>query len=313
MGNLAIVIPAYKSKFLKKTLQSLALQTCQQFTVYIGNDAGDEEITNIVSGFKNKLNIYYKYFPVNLGSVSLVKQWNRCLALTKDEDWCWILPDDDYVDPECVELFYQDVFKFDFDLFRFNIHFVTSDDIIFKTNPPLELLQNSYDSLIEKLSFKRPSSIAEFIFRKKKYDYFGFIEIPMAWGSDDLFWFLVGKDKGIRSSNDAFVYLRQSEFNISNNYTDLGTKKIDANFIFFEKLLEIDDFKNVIITHKLKEKFREVSINFIMYNLQDFSLQMSLKKCFEYSVRANHIWGGGVLRNMRRFCLNNYRIAKEYR
>ena len=37
-NNLAIVIPAYKSTFLPAALDSIAAQTCQDFTLYIGDD-----------------------------------------------------------------------------------------------------------------------------------------------------------------------------------------------------------------------------------------------------------------------------------
>lgn len=311
MTNLAIVIPAYKSVFLAKTLQSLAEQTCKDFNVYIGNDAGDIEIETIVRSFENRLNIHYKYFEKNLGSASLVKQWERCFTLTQQEEWFWILPDDDYADPKCVELFYRELSNYDFDVFRFNVHFVTADEKIFKTNIQLAPLQSSYENLLEKLSFSRAGTVAEFIFRKKKFDQIGFAEIPMAWGADDMLWFLMGRDKGIRGSNEAFVYLRQSDFNISNNYLGLAAKKVAANFIFFEQLIKTDAFVEENYSSKKKLQFNEISLKHIMYNLQDFSLKLGILKMYEYAVKGNRIWGGGVIKNMRRFYLNNKRIAKR--
>ena len=37
--KIAIVIPAYKCRFLRQTLDSIVVQTCRSFTVYIGDDA----------------------------------------------------------------------------------------------------------------------------------------------------------------------------------------------------------------------------------------------------------------------------------
>lgn len=39
MKKLAIIIPAYKPRFLQETLDSIAKQNNHEFTVYIGDDA----------------------------------------------------------------------------------------------------------------------------------------------------------------------------------------------------------------------------------------------------------------------------------
>lgn len=40
--KIAIVIPAYKCRFLRQTLDSIVVQTCRSFTVYIGDDASPQ-------------------------------------------------------------------------------------------------------------------------------------------------------------------------------------------------------------------------------------------------------------------------------
>jgi hypothetical protein len=309
MHQLAIVIPAYKSVFLAKTLESLAAQTSHAFNVYIGNDAGDGRIEDVVNSYIDRLNICYHAFDSNLGSVSLVRQWQRCFALTQGEQWLWLLPDDDYIDPQCVENFYRNLEKADFDLFRFNVHFVTTEGVVFKSNPPLPPVQDAFESLMEKLSFLRPSTVAEYIFRREKFEQFGFAEIPLAWGSDDLLWYRIGKEKGICSDNAAFVYLRQSHLNISNNYSDLASKKVQANFWFFKELLHSSEFKIDCIDMEKRRRFEQTALTHIMFNLQDFSIKLSGKKILKFAIKGNEIWGGGVIRNIRRFYLNNKRIS----
>lgn len=311
MSALAIVIPAYKVTFLSRTLESLINQTNQDFSVYIGNDAGEAGIEETVLRFKDQLNIHYHYFENNFGGTSLVKQWERCFALIKNEEWIWLLPDDDYADPQCVELFYKQLHKSDFDLFRFNVHFVTACETIFKTNAALPEVQSSFESLMEKLSFSRPSTVAEFIFRKEKFDNIGFAEIPMAWGTDDLLWYEIGAEKGIVGCNEAYVYLRQSDLNFSNNYSTLAIRKIDANFIFLKKILTSQPFAAVLNSKIEFEKFTKIAINHIMYNLQDYNKVLSLKEIIKYAIWGNGIWGAGVLKNIRRFYLNNNLIKKK--
>lgn len=293
MSLLAIVIPAFKAAFLDQTLESLAAQTKKDFFVYIGNDAGDAEIGQIVNRYTDRLNIIYRRFEYNLGSVSLVKQWQRCLEMVQEEEWIWILPDDDFADPQCVERFCQQLEVADFDLFRFNVHFVDADGVVFKTNPPLPLIQDVFENLLEKLSFSRASTVAEFIFKKRKLmEVGGFAEIPLAWGSDDLLCFIMGVDKGIYCCNNAFVYLRQSDLNISNNYKELAKTKVAANFSFFDILQRTNAFSMEMVNKENRNQFSEVALKYILYNLRDFSWKLQFGDIYRFAIRGNRIWGG---------------------
>ena len=55
--KIAIVIPAYKCRFLRQTLDSIVVQTCRSFTVYIGDDASPQNLKEIVSDYADKMNI----------------------------------------------------------------------------------------------------------------------------------------------------------------------------------------------------------------------------------------------------------------
>lgn len=58
--KIAIVIPAYKCRFLRQTLDSIVVQTCRSFTVYIGDDASPQNLKEIVSDYADKMNIVYR-------------------------------------------------------------------------------------------------------------------------------------------------------------------------------------------------------------------------------------------------------------
>ncbi|MDQ3843120.1 MAG: glycosyltransferase family 2 protein, partial [Bacteroidota bacterium] len=85
--KLAIVIPAYKAAFLREAIQSIAQQTCKDFTLYIGDDASPHDLSRIIADFDNKMNIVYKRFDENLGGKDLAGHWNRCVGLVKEESW----------------------------------------------------------------------------------------------------------------------------------------------------------------------------------------------------------------------------------
>jgi len=83
---LAIVIPYYKITFFWATLQSLANQTNKQFKVYIGDDASLDNPTLLLQQFQDQFEFIYHRFETNIGSVSLVQQWNRCIDMSENEE-----------------------------------------------------------------------------------------------------------------------------------------------------------------------------------------------------------------------------------
>ena len=102
---LAIIIPYFKITFFEATLQSLAAQTCQDFKVYIGDDASPEDPSMLLEKYKGIFDFVYHRFETNLGGISLTQQWERCIALSKEEDWVMILGDDDVLGKNVVEEF----------------------------------------------------------------------------------------------------------------------------------------------------------------------------------------------------------------
>ncbi|WP_432222969.1 glycosyltransferase family A protein [Flavobacterium sp. TMP13] len=92
---LAIVIPYYKLAFFEATLQSLTDQTDKRFKVYIVADASPSSPSVLLEKFRGSIDFVYHRFETNLGRSSLTKQWDRCIALSTNEEWIMILGDDD--------------------------------------------------------------------------------------------------------------------------------------------------------------------------------------------------------------------------
>ncbi|MFV0178223.1 glycosyltransferase family 2 protein [Empedobacter falsenii] len=121
--KLAIVIPYYKLTYFEETLQSLANQTDKKFNLYIGNDSSPEDPLNLIDLYRQKVNLIYIKFEENYGGQGkLVEQWERCIALTNEEEYIQILGDDDLVSENFVETFYEILDKKgNFDLLRFKM------------------------------------------------------------------------------------------------------------------------------------------------------------------------------------------------
>ena len=94
MNKLAIVIPAFKIRFLSQTLDSIARQSCKDFTLYIGDDNSPDDIYSVVREYEDVIDIVYKKFPENLGSKDLLSHWERCIDMAL-EPYIFFFSDDD--------------------------------------------------------------------------------------------------------------------------------------------------------------------------------------------------------------------------
>jgi glycosyltransferase involved in cell wall biosynthesis len=236
---LAIVIPYYKITFFEETLQSLANQTDQRFTVYIGDDASTENPITLLEKFNGTFNFVYLRFDNNLGGTSLTQQWDRCIALTGSEEWIMILGDDDVLGANVVEEFYKNhpKFKSNSNVIRFSSQMIfemTNNKSETFTNPVLEKGNKSYFRKFK--GFSR-SSLSEYFFSKEIYLKHGFKNYPLGWHSDDKAWLDFTENKLIYSINNAVVFIRISDSSISGK-TDNKDLKYIAKINFLTDIIK---------------------------------------------------------------------------
>ncbi|RYZ95283.1 MAG: glycosyltransferase family 2 protein, partial [Sphingobacteriaceae bacterium] len=220
--DLAIIIPAYKRLYLKETLQSLADQSCKDFTLYIGDDASPEELYAIVQPFESQIDIVYKHFDTNLGGTDLVAHWERCMALVQQEEWIWMFSDDDLVEPDCVEKFY--LYKNTHpkaNLWHFNTVIIDQNGTVIKTCNPFPEHLSVAEFFARRTNFMINSAIIEYIFKRETfYNNGGFKNYDLAWCADDATWIKLGTDSGITTISGPIVSWRYSGANISSNVKD---------------------------------------------------------------------------------------------
>lgn len=249
---LAIVIPYYKLSFFRETLESLAIQTCKEFKVYIGNDGSPESPDKLIDEFKDRISLVYHRFDDNLGSISLVQQWDRCIALTQKEQWIMILGDDDVLGANCVEKFYFHLNSIDSE--KINVVKFASQIINEKGNQVSKIYMHDKHSVatnfyMRRLSGEERSSLSEHVFKKNIYDKFRFKDFPLAWHSDDCAWIEFSINNLIFCINEAIVYVRMSNLNISGMNT-LNIEKNVAAELFYKYIVSnlLDKFKK---SHRL--------------------------------------------------------------
>ena len=218
MNKLAIIIPAYKATFLPAALDSIAAQTCKDFTLYIGDDCSPEPIGNIVGQYRDKMDLVYKRFDINLGGKDLVAQWERCIAMSKDEPYIWLFSDDDVMEPNCVEALLKQIEETGnaYDLYHFDVNEIDEEGRVTKSLPAYPQVLRAYDYYKGKSSGKYRSYVVENVFSRRIYEQTGgFKNFDLAWGSDVATWCIFCGEKGMYKVPEAHVFWRRSSQNIT--------------------------------------------------------------------------------------------------
>ncbi len=237
---LAIIIPFYKLTFFEAMLQSLANQTDKRFNVYIGDDASPEDCTLLLEKFQGHFDFVYHCFENNLGSVSLTKQWERCIDLSNDEEWLMILGDDDVLGQNVVKEFYK--VKPQLDEEKINVMKYASVLI----NEGNKQISNIYSHPIKEMAAdaywkhykgESRSSLSEYIFRRSCYDQYKFTDFPLAWHADDKAWLDFSQGGILYGCNDAIVQVRLSSENISGKKDNIMPKR-NARLLFLEEIIQ---------------------------------------------------------------------------
>ncbi|MCL9805111.1 glycosyltransferase family 2 protein [Flavobacterium amniphilum] len=262
---LAIVIPYYNSRFFEKTIHSLASQTDKRFHVYIGDDASPDDPNEVVVKYQNEISIHYTRFASNLGSKSLVKQWERSIGLTQNEEWIMVLGDDDILQGNCVAKFYENLDEIKGSgskVVRYASQYIDENDALLKGYEPYfhPKTEKSTDSYFKNFLGESRSSLSEHIFSKKAYESILFYDFPLAWHSDDRAWLEFTEYQTIFTINEAMVSVRVSKNSITGKKDNVILKN-EATLRFFEFLISeaYSNFKSkqqsVLIleyAHKLK-------------------------------------------------------------
>ncbi|WP_367773689.1 glycosyltransferase family A protein [Flavobacterium sp. WC2421] len=271
---LAIVIPYYKLTFFEATLASLADQTDKRFQVYIGNDSSPEDPLPLLYQYKEKIDFRYLKFENNLGGKSLVKQWDRCLAMTEKEEWIMLLCDDDTLSANCIADFYKYLPKIDgadCNVIRFAT-IVKQMELQKKSGLYAHpVLEKSTDFMYRRMTNATRSSLSEYVFRKSMYLRYGFFDYNLAWHSDDRAWLEFSEFKYIYSINSAHVCFRLSDENISRSNFRIKEKNQSTlafyNFIIFKHILKFKRFQRkelLLVYEQFIYKINKVNFYFFI-------------------------------------------------
>ena len=292
--TLAIVVPYFKLPFFEATLKSLANQTDKRFKVYIGDDASPENPSVLLKKYKPQLDFNYQQFDNNLGSISLVKQWERCMTMVQEEEWIMILCDDDVLGENVVAEFYasvNEVSQQNINVIRYATQVINQYSEVISGIYQHPKLEKSIAFLFRKINGGTRSSLSEFVFRKSVLQEIKFKDLPLAWYSDYLAVLECTFFEYIYTINNALVFFRLSEINITSKKDDMLEKNI-ATFNYYYYLLNIketlfDAKQTEILLFRLEKTFQDNKKNTSFWFLftKLYISKLYIKKYFNFIIK----------------------------
>ncbi|RZL05589.1 MAG: hypothetical protein EOO89_26085 [Pedobacter sp.] len=126
----------------------------------------------------------------------------------------------------------------------------------------------------------------EYIFSKEVFEATGgFVEFPLAWGSDDATWVKFAGNHNISIIKPAKVKWRLSDQNISGITNANGETKTNALLLYGKWIT--DHFKS----HPEIEKLKTSMCNFILQQVKGYLGIISVKQALKLYTAGIKIWG----------------------
>lgn len=224
MIKYSFVLPAYKAYFFKEALDSILNQTYKNFEVVIVNDASPENLDAIVKKY-NDSRVRYYVNEENIGGKDLVAQWNHCLEFVNGE-YIILASDDDVYSPLYLEKMNKLVCKYpEVNVLRPRVMFIDEKGSLFSYSSTEGYLKEKTSPLefIHAWVYDRiGSGIPFYMFKREALlQIGGFVNLPLAWFSDDATVFKL-LDNGLAYTSEVLFYFRMSGENIT---TKLNTKE----------------------------------------------------------------------------------------
>ena len=218
----SFVLPAYKSQFLRESIDSILAQSYKDFELIIVDDASPDDIGGLVSSYDDARIRYYRN-EENIGGTNLVAQWNHSIEYANG-DWIILATDDDIYENAFLETADKLLGKYpDVDIFRGRISSFNSSSP--ETVRDAEVCMPEF-ACFEEFAYSifhgLGGGIPQYVFRRKALmGLGGFVKFPKALGSDNAIALLLAQ-KGIVCSGEYLVRFRFSGQNISSegNYIE---------------------------------------------------------------------------------------------
>lgn len=228
---ISVVLPAYKAKYLKASINSILGQSFSDFELIIVNDASPEDLADIVSSFDDP-RIRYYINNVNIGGQDLVENWNRCIKYAIGE-FVVLASDDDIYHPDFLKRMISLAQKYPLiDLFHCRVGVINDQNTPIFWGASIAEYESDIDFIYQRAIARRTQLVSDFMIRSEALCRInGFVRYPKAWYSDEMTMFRLAKNKGVVCAQETLFYWRSSLVNISSSITDT-LQKAEASYLY---------------------------------------------------------------------------------
>lgn len=216
VDSLDIVIPVYKTRYLPNLLESIARQTSGRFRVVVADDGSPEDVREVCDQYSSAFPLTYIRFDENLGSMDLVKHWNRAVE-SSEARWLLLPGDDDELESNCIESFWKTVEEegVTSEVYSFGIRVIDESGKIVAQRDAAGV-DSSAGFLEKRFTGKIYPMPVGYVFSRDVFERCnGFVSFDRGWHSDDASLAKFCAVSGIAPIRGAFVRWRESDINIS--------------------------------------------------------------------------------------------------
>lgn len=213
----SITIPAYKQKYLYEAIESCLAQTYKDFELIIVDDASPEDLKSVVDRFQDSRIRYYRN-EKNCGALNVVDNWNISLGYAHG-DYVVCMGDDDRLLPNCLEEYSKLIDKYpNLDIYHGMTEIIDENSRVTNMQEARPEREGMYSMISGRLHNCRLQYIGDWLFKRTTLELLnGYVNMPMAWGSDDLTAYTIAKNKGVANTQIPVFQYRISSLTISNN------------------------------------------------------------------------------------------------
>lgn len=213
----SITIPAYKQKYLYEAIESCLAQTYKDFELIIVDDASPEDLKSVVDRFQDSRIRYYRNAK-NCGALNVVDNWNLSLGYAHG-DYVVCMGDDDRLLPNCLEEYSKLIDKYpNLDIYHGMTEIIDENSRVINIQEARPEREGMFSMISGRLHNCRLQYIGDWLFKRTTLELLnGYVNMPMAWGSDDLTAYTIAKNKGVANTQIPVFQYRISSLTISNS------------------------------------------------------------------------------------------------
>jgi glycosyltransferase involved in cell wall biosynthesis len=233
----SVTVPAFKAQYLSECIDSILAQTYKNFEVIIVNDASPQDLDSIVSRYDDPRIHYYKN-KVGFGAQHVVGNWNKCLEYAKG-DYVICMGDDDKLLPCCLEEYAKLIEKHpSLNVYHALTEMIDENSNFLRMQEMRPEREGVYSMIYGRIKNGREQYIGDWLF---KADWLrsngGYVDVPLAWGSDDLTAYAAAIGKGVTNSQVPMFQYRINSQTISTQGNIMV--KYQARNMTFQKIKEL--------------------------------------------------------------------------